>query len=318
MKFKQVDVGIVVDFNNYKDYFNRFNKKYGCKVIEFHILENDLKDNFSNKIKEIKNFILRKNIKNISFHSPDRIVQSALFEEKCPDLEENKAKFYMLTDELKRLSLDMDREIILVVHQGFKVDKKELDNMSENDIDRFRLDMLTKARKSYDQLIDYVKDSKLLIMLENSPPSCANDSSEHFIDLAFEDLVDRIGNHGFVFDFSHAAMCIEYFKQDKIKFAALEALRRSFNGIPESLLSMEDYIKKAGKNIKWMHINDANGILGENEGLVVGVEDGLIDFKKIIEAIKKYVVDPKGILEIVDSHKDYGLIEYSMENLNKK
>ena len=136
--------------------------------------------------------------------------------------------------------------------------------------------------------------------------------------ITFLTFEERLGDDNyFVFDFSHASLCIEYFKQDKIRFNSLEALRDENGKPPYSLQSLENYIEIAGKNIKWMHINDANGILGENEGKEIGINDSKINFKSIIKKIKKHVNNPKGVLEIVDGHKDYNLISNSLNKFKE-
>ena len=314
----KVKIGLVVDFRNYKNYYKKFNEKYENKILEFHILEKDLEQNFADKLNELKKFIKSQRIEDIAFHSPDRLMQSVLFDEHTSYLNEDKKKFFFLLDELKKLSNGLNQEILLVVHQGIKLPKGFFDGMSTSDIDTFKMNCLKKAEESYEMMLKYTKDSGLLPVLENSPPFCACEDSEHFLDLAFEDIENRLKKRrGFVFDFSHAAMCIEYFKQSKLRCEGLESLRRVHKGIPKSLLSMENYILKAGKNIAWIHISDANGVLGENEGLAVGANGSLIDFTKLIALIQKEIRSPKGVLEIIGAHRNYKLIDGSMEKLEK-
>ncbi len=316
----KIKIGIVADFQNYEDYFRRFYEKYGSNVIELHILRKDFDKvmEFAEKLNEVKEFIVKNEIKDVAFHSPDGVMQSVLFDEKSIQFEEDKGVYYLMLDELKKLSNELKQEIVLVVHQGIRVPRDRFRNMGEREIDRYRENILEKARKSYEMLMKYTKGSRLVPMLENSPPFCASEPSEHFIDLAFEELKERIGSNGFVFDFSHAAMCVEYFRQreqNKEKCAGLESVRRKFNGVPESLKLMESYIKMAGKNIRWMHISDANGIMGKNEGLAVGAEGSLIDFKNVFDVVEKEVAKPRGVLEIVNGHRDFNLIEESMDKI---
>lgn len=307
-------IGLVVDFNNYKEYYEKFAQKYEKEILEFHILEKDL-ENFAEKIAPIELFLKNKNIKHLAFHCPDRLSQSVLFEEKSGNFKKDKSKFYDLVDNLKKLSDELNQEIIFVVHQGIKISKNSLNGKTNEEIDLLRDYFLQKAKESYKILMNYASNSKLRPMLENSPPSCATDSDIHFIDLCFEDIEPRIGANGFVLDLSHAAMCIKYFKQDEVKFAALESLRRKYNGIPESLQSLDKYLHKAAKNIHWIHVNDANGIFGENEGLAIGVDNSIIPLDKTIKTIKEKIINPLGVLEIVNSHKDYNLIKKSMDKL---
>ena len=110
-------------------------------------------------------------------------------------------------------------------------------------------------------------------------------------------------------------MCVEYFKQDEVFFPALEALRDDKGEPPFSLQSLENYVELAGKNIRWMHINDATGVLGEHEGKKVGIEGSVIDYPSVLAKVDSHVEDPRGILEVLDSHKDYSLISESLEKL---
>lgn len=310
-------LGIVSDFNNYKQYFETFTKEDGDKVLEIHLLRTDLElPKFSQKLIELRQFVLSRKIEKIAFHSVDEIMQSVLFEERNAD--KNLEQFNLLLSGLKQFSNELGKEVILIVHQGVKYDHSEIVSKTITEIRDYREELHTKAKVGYRKLCELVKDSYLVIALENSPPTCAAVPMDHIFDLCFEDFMERLGDTGaFVLDLSHAAMCIEYFKQDQIKFNALEALRDKNGNPPESLQSLDNYLKLAGKNIKWLHLNDANGILGENEGHVIGVENSLISFKKILKGIKKNIIDPVGVLEIVDSHKDYSLISQSLANLRK-
>jgi hypothetical protein len=321
----KLNIGITVDLNNYEDYFKRFNKKYGCNALEFHLLERELEageNDFQAKLEKVKSFVKENNIEYVAFHSPDRILQSVFFEEKSERLEDDRKKLAMLMNGLKKIGDSLGLDVIMVVHQGIKLPPETIDTMTNEELAGLRDLLLRKAKKSYDWLMKQARGSKLRPMLENSPPICAGDHSYHFIDLAFEDMAGRLGknsNNGFVLDIGHAAMCVEYFKQkpNHVVIPALEALKRQYGGVPESLKSIEAYVRKAKNNLRWLHINDANGILGENEGHYVGVKGSVIDFKQLVSVIEKEMAEPVGVLEIVNSHKDYALIEKSMASLRK-
>jgi len=310
-------IGITVDLRNYEAYFKKFDKKYKCRALEFHILERDLDKGFHTKIKKVKAFLQEKRIKYVSFHSPDRILQSVLYKEKSEHLEDDRKKLMLMMESLKKLADELKQEIILVVHQGIKLPAELIDSMTDEELDGLRNLLLKKAKEGYDWMMSYTSGSKLLPMLENSPPSCTADQKVHLIDLAFEDIEERIGRNGFVLDISHAAMCVEYYKQNKVKFAALESIRREHHGVPYSLSSLENYIKKSERNISWIHVSNINGIMGENEGLAIGIKDGLIDFKKLVSMIEAKVKNPVGVLEIVNSHKEYHLVDDSMKKLKE-
>jgi len=312
-------LGLVVDFLNYKDHFKMFNEQYGLPALELHILLQNLEpeNDFRNKLRSFLEFLQKNKVKHLSFHSPDSLMQTILYEEKTPFFANDKKKFFLLIDELKGFADSFGKEVILVVHQGIKLPSSMIDCMSEAECKELKQKLLKKAKESYDWLMDYAGNSKLKVMLENSPPSCASDNSYHYYDLAFEDISSRIGKNGFILDISHAAMCVHYYKQRKIKFPALELLRKEHKGIPPSLQSVEDYARIAAKNTRWIHLSDANGIMGQNEGLPIGARGSIIDFKKLFAAIKKGVKKPILVLEIVKAEKDFSLIEKSMQELKK-
>lgn len=311
----KIKIGLVTDFRTYEDYFLKFKKKYGCEVLEIHILERDLDETFKKKLEKIKGFIRENGIKNLSFHSPDNMIQSILYDEE--NAMQYKERFFMMVDGLMGLSNDIDQDVIFIAHQGIKIPSAMIDSMSDAQLSDMKKSLLKKASESYNWLIQYTENSRLRVSLENSPPLCASDDRYHFYDLAFEDIDKRIGRNNFVFDICHAAMCIEYYKQDRMKLPALELLRKENHGIPKSLISVDNYVKIAAKNIKWIHIADVNGMLGDNEGLEIGAKDSVVDFKRFFETLKKYVHEPVCVLELVGSHKDYSIIDRSMEKLLK-
>ncbi len=305
-------IGIVSDFVNYKEYFNKYMGENTDKVLEIHLLENDIDENFEKKLLEFKQFALSKNIEHISFHTPDKMMQNICFkEEGC---EESNKKLKVLIGNLKEFGDCLKREIILVVHQGIKIEEEKINLIG--DISKFRNDLLKKSKISYMRLKNLVKGSYITIAIENSPPICLSDKQIHFLDLGFEELKDRLKEDGaFVLDISHAAICIQYFKQNKIKYKALELLRDKEGNPPKSLRSLIDYVKTASNNIKWIHINDTNGLFGE--GNVIGVDNSLINFKDLLKTINGCVKSPVGVIEVLNSHKDYNLIKVSLDNLKK-
>jgi N,N'-diacetyllegionaminate synthase len=308
----EVKIGLVTDLRNYQDYVKKFAQESKDKVMEIHLLESDLDDKFEQDLIELRQFVLSKGVEKIAFHSVDRIMQSVLYEEA--GYEEDKVKFEMLMEGVKKFSVELGSEVLLVVHQGGKYPRTFIENMSEEEIVAFRKTKLAKAKVAYNRIKEMVQDSLVTIGLENSPPTCASKPEDHFMDICFEDFQERLGDDGvFVLDICHAAMAIEYYKQNSMKFRALDLL----GDVPESLQSLEKYIELAGKNTKWIHISDATGMLGKDEGHVIGVDGGVINFKKIMKAIKKHVKNPVGVLELLQSHQDYSLISRSLEKLRE-
>ena len=133
-------------------------------------------------------------------------------------------------------------------------------------------------------------------MLENSPSISFIHGKTTGTDVAFEDIKDKIGDNGFVFDISHAMISTFNSFKDKDIFPSLK--------------SLEEYIRIAGPNIKWIHLSDSDG---KTEGDPIG--KGNIDFKKIMAVIHKYVEDPKGVIELRDGHIKPEQIEESLEAL---
>ena len=341
-----ISIGIVADLRTYQSYFSRFCVRHpDCHLIEIHILERDLDEDFPTKMAEVEAFIRDQKINHLSFHAPDLLMQSVLFEEESPHLEDDKRKFSLFFDTIRRLSDNLCMDVIVVVHQGIKLPNASFAHMTPAQFDAWREQKLKKAQESYRALRASLSGSKVIAALENSPPFAGDSDRQHIMDLAFEDFAARMDDGvananaksdrpSFVFDCSHAALCVEYFKhhdgsrsedarksephaQDKMNSFGLESVRRKYHGIPPSLRSVEDYVRCAGKHVCWMHISDANGFLPDNEGKVIGVAGSVIDFKKLFRAICAHVQDPKGVLELVNAHKDYGLLETSMTNIQK-
>lgn len=310
-----LQIGIVSDLRNYKDYFRRFSRLSPSKILEIHLLAQDLDDSFGEKISEFRQFVVCEGITHLAFHSIDNIIQAVLFEEE--GYEQSFPKFSLMVDVLKKLSNDLQQEVLLIVHQGIKLPRSRIHNLDGDQLRALRDMLLRKAGAGYAKLNELVKGSRLVIALENSPPSCASDESEHFIDLCFEDFAERLGDSGaFVLDISHAAMCIEYFKQDNLQFKALELLLANDGKPPISFRSLRDYIKAAAKNIRWIHFSDATGFLGKDEGQVIGVPHSAINYGSVIRTLRRLAPHSPGVLEIVDGHRDFELIEASFVHIN--
>ena len=308
-------LGIVTDLRNYREYHKRFSAIHPCHVIEIHLLPNDLRNGSATDIEHAAKYLKEQGVERLTFHSPDNIMQKILYSED--QTEEDQRRYRLMVDTLKRISGSFQKEVFLVVHLGYKIPRSSLAGLTHQEIATLREEYLEKARKGYAKLQLDLAGSNLCPLLENSPPTCASEPSHHLIDLAFEDIAARIGENGFVFDLSHAAICVAYFKQEKEKFPALDSLRHEYGSIPFSLQSVENYIRCAAKNIRWIHLNDSNGILGENEGLALGVPGSTIDLRSVLSSITQNVGFPEGILEIVGSHNDFSLIERSYQALKK-
>ncbi len=312
----KIKLGIVTDFRNYKGYMKNFLQDRNDKVMEIHLLESDLAHDFPIKLMELRQFVISQSIEHLAIHSLDDLMQSVLFEEE--GFESNIEKFNFFIQNLKTFSNELRQEIFLVVHLGVKYSRFFLQAMSESEMKSFRKEKMEKAKEAYQRLKIIVANSYLTVALENSPPTCAAMPKDHFIDLSFEDIAEQIGKDGaFVLDICHAAMTIDYFKQNKIKFNGLEVIKDSQGNPPYSLQSIENYIKAAGKNTCWIHLSDATGFLGPDEGHVIGVEKSIIPLKSVIKTIEKYVSEPITVLEIINSHKDYGLISSSITYFEK-
>lgn len=310
---KKLDIGLVTDLKNYQGYFKRFREITEAEIIEVHLLEKDIGPGFSGKLTELGFFLEKEGVRKIAFHSPDGIMQTALFRENR-HYHRHKL-FRVLVRDLKAFSRLFNFETYLVVHMGVKVDGRQINTSGPDEIIRMRDSYLAKADEGYRMLIESLKGSFIRPLLENSPPLCASSGEIHLIDIAFEDIRPRIGGNGFVLDLSHAAICSEYFRQNNASYKVLDSYKKEYGGVPESLLSVESYIKRAAGNIRWIHLNDADGIGGDNEGRELGVENSIIDLRRIIKTITDEVKEPAGVIEILGSESDFSLIERSARRL---
>ncbi len=291
----KMKIGLVSDLANYKEYFNKFK---GDKILEIHLLKSDLDKDFLNKLLELRQFIQDNEIEKIAFHTVDNIIQNVLFEEyKDEDLE----LYNNMVNSIKTFSNFHRKEVILIVHLGYKTNKLQ-------DITELRKQLLIKSKKAYDKILKDCENSYIEVCLENSPPACASSDEHHVIDVCFEDINSRLGNHGFVLDISHFKLAELYYKQNEITFPAMDIIN------PYSLKNIKNYIKMAGNRIKWVHVSDSTGCKGEDEGKVVG--EGLINFNQVIREIEKYAPNASGVLEILNSHNNFKLIEDSYNNYN--
>lgn len=173
----------------------------------------------------------------------------------------------------------------------------------------------------HNTLFNYIKKKNVLISLENIPAwdsivsrdvqgnkiSIENQwLSEH----AFEDLEDRLKiGGGHTIDLAHSAMNIGYFNQDSLKIESLEMIKNEFEGIPDSLTSIEQYIKKASQLLDSKeypkiiyHLCDCNGLSSENEGVAIGSENSFINWQDVINIIRTYTPSSYGALEIQGGH----------------
>ncbi len=316
LKVDNLKVGLVTDLQGYKEYFDRFDSISSAKVMEIHLLESDLDASFEQKLIELRHFIMSRAIESIAFHSVDRIVQAVLFDEGCS--QDDLRKFELLTSALKNWSRQLRKEVILIIHLGGKYARNELSQMSPEKLKNLRRKKAEQAGEAYERIRHLFQDSYVIVALENSPPLCAATPEDHLQDIAFEDILPRLGETGaFVFDICHAAMAVAYFQQNEVKIPPMEAMRDVQGKAPFSLQSLENYIALAGRHIRWMHLSNATGFLGHDEGHEVGVAGGIIPFKKMLKLISSQVKDPVGVLEIVNGHRDYGSIERSYHALQK-
>lgn len=129
---------------------------------------------------------------------------------------------------------------------------------------------------------------------------------------AFEDFAIRLALGGIhTIDVSHVVMDSHYYSQNKLELFSMEMLRREFDEIPKSLISPENYIKIASGFLKdrgrptseiIYHLADCNGLYGHNEGVRIGLEDSIVDWKNIVNAMRKYTLDSYGAIEVQNGH----------------
>ena len=212
----------------------------------------------------------------------------------------------------------------------------------KGDVDRFinlRRKLLNDQLSYHKLLLNEFNEKKVVIGLENIPiwdgvfhdPRDINKRnnqlyqwlSEH----AFEDFESRLvleGVHNI--DIPHVAMNSAYYSQHMEEFFSMEMLRKEFSGIPFSLRSIRDYIKivsnffeQKGKSMDRIiyHIADCNGIWGDNEGVPIGIENSIIDWRDVIDAIRQYTPNSYGAIEIQHGHLKENYDTYIRQSLKK-
>ena len=142
----------------------------------------------------------------------------------------------------------------------------------------------------------------------------------HFFEQCFEDMKPRLKKSVLVIDTSHISMCAEYYQQPRKKYKWMRYINKNFNKIPKSLESFEYFLELSREKIFWFHLSEATGFEGKDEGKEIGTPNGLIDWKWLEQFIQILENEGKkvyGVIEIVDSHKDYSKIQKSIKHLKK-
>src|SRR3989344_8913216 len=161
-------IGPVVDLSNYQEYYKKFLNDFGSlSVLEFHILEKDLENekSFEENIKKISVFLKDKDMKKVSLHCPDTMINDLtlinisakidfLDGVKLGNPEEDLFKLSIFLERAHWLSESLGIEIVCVFHFGLYLPSELLNNLNDN-----QLGILRKlAKESIETVYTELKD----------------------------------------------------------------------------------------------------------------------------------------------------------------
>ena len=212
---------------------------------------------------------------------------------------------------------------------GILPDDLVVRNVEEEKFIDLRRKLLEDQLSYHQLLLNEISGKKVIIGLENAPIwDAAIRGSQWFSEHAFEDFESRLilgGVH--TIDIPHTAMNSAYYSQSERRFFSMEMIRGEFSGVPASLRSVGNYIKVASEFFRKVgrssseityHIADCNGLYGNNEGVIIGAEGSVINWKDAINSIRKYTPGSYGAIEVQNGHlkENYDShIRMSLKNL---
>ena len=323
-------LGPTVDFRTYSRDVDRFAAAAGVppRVLEVHVLNAELDARFDERLHDLVRFLSGRAIDAISFHCPDNLQNISFlsaFAPADPVLRECRLEFPFTGAEarsrIERLARGAglvasrcDCEAIVVVHQGVYLPAAAMAPLAAADLDALRLRMLEALESDYRWMLDVTERTGVTLGLETSPPGSATGANEHLVDHCFDDVAPRLALGGrFVLDTSHVAMASAYFRQSAVSFAGMESVRRTRGGVPASLRSLEAFVDAARPYIGWLHLSDATGCRGVDEGRPIQSEGSLIDWVQLLgDVLPAAISRPRGVLELVDSHRDFTSVSQSI------
>ena len=201
------------------------------------------------------------------------------------------------------------------------IDKNHDDYESFVDLRRKLLNNQLDYHKS---LLCETRDQKVIIGWENIPiwDSVFHNSKDvskrniqdyqWLTEHSFEDFESRLALGGVhTIDIPHVVMDSYYYAENELNFFSMEMLRKEFMGVPSSLISPESYIRTASEFFKnrgrstseiIYHLADCNGLFGNNEGVRIGVENSVINWRSLVNAIRQNTPDSYGAIEIQHGH----------------
>lgn len=153
-------------------------------------------------------------------------------------------------------------------------------------------------------LINQTYGSPCLLVVENNGvTNASNNNSLRYFDMVAEDYEERDGIEGNTFDISHAWRIVHCFKKGR-RYKNLEWCMRQYNGVPDSAKSLENFIKRAAKGMKWIHLADEDNM---NKHQARHIGEGKIDFVKCLRTLSE-TTDGEIIatIEVDDGHTPDG------------
>lgn len=321
-------IGIVLDLNNYKEYFNCFSAVLGetCKFVELHLISSDIssKDEFFSKIQNTSIFFRDAGVTGLGCHFLDSVVNNIIIYELFSshlkykrllqniDFDQSVRMLSLMLEGASIASNCLGVNVKAIIHEGIFFNTRQLKMFSRRELEELREIFLKNIGFINDKYFSKYKDS-IAFCFENSPPySGAGLSVQHFIDQIILDMTPRLKPRELIaFDVCHWFMCCEYLRKGNRGVVGLDIFRTT-NNENDLLFDYYDILNKEKSKIGWIHLNDCSGIKSENEGLSLFQSDSIVKWELLLPILK--LINAPMLLEILGSENDFAIIEQSYNN----
>jgi sialic acid synthase SpsE/sugar phosphate isomerase/epimerase len=259
---KKTRWGIPARFRDYEDIISLFNPEF----IEFHLTYKDLKYDLK-KIKKLNNI-------GVKIHSPETFENNFII-----DLASNNKVILNKSIKCIKRVIDFSNEIIEITNN-----KKIINHLIINPGGHtsFRFANIREKKKLFKNLIksfNKLNFKKIVPLIQSMPPYPWHFGGRRYHNLFvgssdFKNWYEETGIK-FCLDISHTGLAANFFNQN-----------------------IYNYIDRVKKYCVYYHVSDCFG--KDEEGLQIN--DGILDFKKILKLIKSKNNQPEFIPEIWNGH----------------
>lgn len=320
-------MGPVTDFRSYADYVPRFAALLGRvpACAELHLVGRDMATDGATPrdFRAFGRFMRDQGVATIAVHTLDDVLNDLIlhlladahpgfraFRPCARTLAEAEKELARQFEGIAAASDGFGDRAGAVIHQGIILPSEAL----------AQLDKSTRRglRAGFFEVIDRIHDGwfrpyarECRLQLENSPPYRGESTDEqHFTDQILADIAPRLrDDEVLVMDVSHTFMGHTYLTRGAEGVFGLDLAAEPRADTAGYDNSVSD-VAAVGGHIGWVHMNDCNGLFGENEGLPVGLADSVVDWPALIAVLER--IDAPIILEIRHVEKDFGLFEHSL------